>query len=85
MPDDDRTAPRLSDPTEVDATDPFDSTGSGSPRQTQLSDPPTVLVRRESFREPSCPIHRLCSCAERASASCHPDQSARWLTGARTS
>lgn len=51
MPDDDRTAPRLSDPTEVDATDPFDSTGSGSPRQTQLSDPPTVLVRRESFRE----------------------------------
>ena len=56
--DDDRTGPRLSDPTTVDSTSPFDATdrdidiGTGEPRHTQItSDPPTGLVRRDSFRE----------------------------------
>ena len=50
--EDDRTAPRLSDPTTVESASPFDSTdrnidlGAGT-----TSDPPTALVRRESFRE----------------------------------
>jgi len=48
---------RLSDATAVDAADPFDPTDRASPapsRETQLSqlsDPPTVVARRESFRE----------------------------------
>ena len=58
QPDDDRIAPRLSDPTTVDPASPFDSTdrnidlGAGAERHTQLtSDPPTALVPRDSFRE----------------------------------
>lgn len=59
LPDDERTAPtapRLSDPTTVDSTSAFDSTDRDSspaePRGTQLtSDPPTAIVRRDSFRE----------------------------------
>ena len=58
-PDDDRTAPRLSDPTAVESASPFDSadrpivaTGDDPPRHTQLSsDPPTAIVRRDSFVE----------------------------------
>jgi len=57
-PDDDRTAPRLSDPTTVESASPFDSTdrnidlGTGTEQHTQLtSDPPTALVPRDSFRE----------------------------------
>jgi serine/threonine-protein kinase len=56
----DGTAPRLT-PTAVDQVSPFDSTtarqnlsvvGVVAPRETQLSsDPPTALVRRDSFRE----------------------------------
>jgi len=48
---------RLSDATAVDAADPFDPTDRASPapsRETQLSqlsDPPTFVARRESFRE----------------------------------
>jgi len=45
LPDDERTAPRLSDPT-VESASPFDSTDRGL-----TSDPPTAIVRRESFRE----------------------------------
>ena len=54
--DNDRTAPRLSEPTVIDAADPFEATDRGidvgTARHTQLtSDPPTALVRRDSFRE----------------------------------
>jgi serine/threonine-protein kinase len=55
--DDDRARPRLSDPTTVDSTSPFDSTDRDvdivpAANRTQLtSDPPTTLVRRESFHE----------------------------------
>ena len=55
LPDDERTAPRLSDPT-VESASPFDSTdrdidlGTGAARQL-TSDPPTALVPRDSFRE----------------------------------
>ena len=54
---DDARSPRLSDPTAVDPANPFDSTdhadtGANGGRYTQLSsDPPTAIVRRESFRE----------------------------------
>ena len=56
--DDDRGV-RLSDPTAVDPADPFDATDrvaialeADPARHTQLTaDPPTVIVRRESFRE----------------------------------
>ena len=58
LSDDDRTAPKLSDLTTVDPANPFDSTirdvgiGSVMGRQTQLSsDPPTAILRRDSFRE----------------------------------
>lgn len=54
---------RLSDPTAVDPADPFDSTDRHdnvpSPRATQLtSDPPTALIRRDSFHElpPGCVV-----------------------------
>ena len=55
LPDDERTAPRLSDPT-VESASPFDSTDRGleieASRETRLtSDPPTALVPRDSFRE----------------------------------
>jgi serine/threonine-protein kinase len=59
------SGPRLSDPTAVDSVNPFDSTtarqdipSQSAPPQTQLSDPPTALVRRESFRElpPGCVV-----------------------------
>lgn len=54
--DDDSRAPRMSDPTDIESTSLFDSTDRalidvGSERHTQLSDPPTSVVRRESFRE----------------------------------
>jgi len=57
--DNDRSAPQLSEPTVVNAADPFDSTdrvviaiGAAPAQHTQLtSDPPTALVRRDSFRE----------------------------------
>lgn len=45
---------RLSDTTAVDPADPFDVTDRSAPvpaRETQLSDPPTVVVRREGFHE----------------------------------
>ena len=53
----DKYGARLSDATAIDAADPFDVTDRASPapsRETQLSqlsDPPTVVARRESFRE----------------------------------
>ncbi len=56
--DDDAWSPRLSDPTDIEPMGAFDSTDRHvtddkvdiGPR-TQLSDPPTSVVRRESFRE----------------------------------
>ena len=54
--DDDARTPRLSDPTDVEPVSAFDSTDraslEGLGRHTQLtSDPPTTLVRADSFRE----------------------------------
>jgi serine/threonine-protein kinase len=54
--DDERTGPKLSDPTTIDAENPFGSTDEGTKvdieRQTQLTlEPQTSLVRRNSFRE----------------------------------
>jgi serine/threonine-protein kinase len=54
---DDCRPPQASDPTAVEPANPFDSTDHvlnadmGTDRHTQLSDPPTGIVRRESFRE----------------------------------
>ena len=53
--DDDMRAPRLSDPTDIEPVGAFDATDraslEGIDRHTQLSDPPTALVRANSFRE----------------------------------
>ncbi len=53
--DNDRRPPQASDPTAVEPAKPFDSTdhalSTGTARHTQLSDPPTGIVRREGFRE----------------------------------
>ncbi len=47
--------PRSSDPTTIDQVSPFDSTvrrlGPTTQRETQISDPPTALVRSDVFRE----------------------------------
>ena len=50
-PDDERTAPRLSDPTTVESGNPFDSTDRTRIDSEVTSDPPTGLVRRDNFRE----------------------------------
>ena len=55
--DDDSRGARMSDPTDIESANPFDSTdraeidGEVTGQSTQLSDPPTSVVRRESFRE----------------------------------
>lgn len=59
---DDHSGPELSDTT-VDSADPFDTTAQVvGGRQTQLtSDPPTALVRHDSFRElpPGCVVDEI--------------------------